>query len=63
MHGDVYNRLELSVEYLVLQSQWRELFTDQQLARNRLEERNFAPPEQVITSASLAHSGSKVGTV
>ena len=32
--------LRLSVEYLVLQSSWRELFTDEQLAtaRSRLEE-------------------------
>lgn len=40
------NRLELSVEYLVLEEPWRELFTEEQrlVAHRRLEERGFPPP-------------------
>lgn len=38
--------LKISVEYVVLQSQWRELFTEEQLevARKRLREYQCDPP-------------------
>jgi hypothetical protein len=41
-------RLDLSVEHLVLQNPWRDLFTPEQLAvaRQRLSEYGFEPPEQ-----------------
>ena len=40
--------LKLSVEYLVLKSPWRELFTDEQLAiaRKRLREVDCSPPPE-----------------
>lgn len=40
--------LKLSVEYLVLQRRWRELFTEEQLseARKRLKSVGVVPPDQ-----------------
>lgn len=40
------NRLDLSVEYLVLQVPWRSLFDDEWLAtaHKRLVDRNYPPP-------------------
>ncbi|MFM8332466.1 MAG: hypothetical protein ACKN9T_12320 [Candidatus Methylumidiphilus sp.] len=40
------DNLQISVEYLVLQNPWRELFTEDQLevARKRLKHVNCAPP-------------------
>jgi len=42
------NRLDLSVEYLVLRDPWRRLFSNEQLAidRKRLIDRRFAPPPE-----------------
>jgi|GEM_PF-573231 len=42
------NRLDLSVEYLVLKNPWRKLFNADQLevARKRLEEVHYSPPEE-----------------
>lgn len=42
-------RLDLSVEYLVLQNPWRELFDPEQLAvaRQRLIDHEFGPPQDV----------------
>jgi hypothetical protein len=42
------NRLDLSVEYLVLKDPWRTLFDPDQLAiaRERLRKYNFAPPAE-----------------
>ena len=41
-------RLDLSVEYLVLTTPWRQLFSPEQLgvARKRLEQHEFAPPPE-----------------
>ena len=42
------DKLKLSVEYLVLQNPWRELFTEDQraVARKRLKDVNCAPPTE-----------------
>lgn len=41
-------RLDLSVEYLVLEKPWRDLFSPEQLevARGRLEKVGFSPPAE-----------------
>lgn len=46
-------RLDLSVEYLVLQDPWRQLFSAEQLAvaRRRLLDHNFSPPSEDETLA------------
>lgn len=44
------NRLDLSVEYLVLKKPWRGMFNEKQLAvaRKRLQDHKFSPPPEDV---------------